>query len=621
MDYRNIFISCRKDAGDKLGEALTATLRKRRYTVYCGAAIENIADTTDFLLILTPDCMCNINKESDWLRMQVETAFKEQKNIVPILADGFQFPAELPPSIEPLRNRRSIRATGETLSITMDNLCNNYLESEPRKNYTKLIVILAILLALLLGLFLFRDPLIALIIPRATVSGVVTDVQTGEPIGGVLVTAEDKTTETGEDGAYQLIVKPGDHTFVYTHEGYEDKSVAYALERNAEEDGSVAISDGKGYVTGTVTQKLDGAPVAGAIVRCGNESATTDASGAYSLYLEKGERTLTVSAEGYLDANETVQVEADTTGTKDLVLSTGKAHVYGRLTSASSGQAIAGANVCYGSASTTTDANGEYSLELEGGEYALSASADRHMAMSETVQIEADTYFEKNISLASSEGAITGTVINAVTGDALVGVHVTCGAMSATTDASGTYRLTVEGGSYTLEFSLDGFISKSEEIEVRNGHDSTCDIALSPELENDQYRVVLTWGSRPRDLDSHLVWVNDHVFYSHKTGISSDAQLDLDDTDAYGPETTTFKMLPGQTYVFYVLDFSNRSNRNSTALSESGAKVEVYCGNTLLNTCTVPTSGAGNYWRVFTLRDGHITYGNTIQSTEPTLND
>ena len=621
MEYRNIFISCRKDAGDKLGEALTAALRERRYTVYCGAAIENIADTTDFLLILTPDCMCNINKESDWLRMQVETAFKEQKNIVPILADGFQFPAELPPSIEPLRNRRSIRATGETISITLDNLCKNYLESEPRKSYTKLIVILAILLALLLGLFLFRDPLIALIIPRATVSGVVTDVQTGIPIEGVLVTAEDKTATTGEDGAYELIVKPGDHTFVYTHEGYEEKSVAYALERNAEEDGSVAISDGKGYVTGTVTQKLDGAPVVGAIVRCEGAEATTDANGAYSLYLKKGERTLAVSADGYLDASETVQVEADTTGTQDLVLSTGKAHVHGKLTSTASGQAIANATVCYGSASTTTDANGEYSLELEGGEYTLTASADRHMEVRESVQIEADTFFEKNISLAPSEGAITGTVINAVTGDALAGVRVTCGAMSATTDASGAYHLTTEAGSYSLEFSLDGFISKNEEIEVRNGQDSTCDIALSPELENDQYRVVLTWGSHPSDLDSHLVWANQHVYYKDKVSAYSDAKLDLDDRDAFGPETTTFKMLPGQTYVFYVLDFSNKNNYHSTALSESDAKVEIYCGDTLLNTCTVPVSSAGTVWPVFTLCDGQISYGTTIQPTEPMLND
>ena len=131
----------------------------------------------------------------------------------------------------------------------------------------------------------------------------------------------------------------------------------------------------------------------------------------------------------------------------------------------------------------------------------------------------------------------------------------------------------------------------------------------------------MTWGSHPRDLDSHLVWANQHVFYSHKVSAYSDAKLDLDDTDAFGPETTTFKMLPGQTYVFYILDFSNRSNYHSTALSESDAKVEIYCGDTLLNTCTVPVSSAGTVWPVFTLCDGQISYGTTIQTTEPTPND
>ena len=29
-------------------------------------------------------------------------------------------------------------------------------------------------------------------------------------------------------------------------------------------------------------------------------------------------------------------------------------------------------------------------------------------------------------------------------------------------------------------------------------------IAISPELNSDEYRIVLTWGERPWDLDSHL---------------------------------------------------------------------------------------------------------------------
>ena len=51
-------------------------------------------------------------------------------------------------------------------------------------------------------------------------------------------------------------------------------------------------------------------------------------------------------------------------------------------------------------------------------------------------------------------------------------------------------------------------------------------------------RVVLTWGKTPDDLDSHMIFLATTLL-ENKTG--TDAELDVDDTDSYGPETITLQ--------------------------------------------------------------------------------
>ncbi|CAN5259433.1 hypothetical protein BH09ACT8_BH09ACT8_56740 [soil metagenome] len=106
-------------------------------------------------------------------------------------------------------------------------------------------------------------------------------------------------------------------------------------------------------------------------------------------------------------------------------------------------------------------------------------------------------------------------------------------------------------------------------------------------------KIVLTWGSSPSDLDSHLTGPPSvvggspfHVFYSQRdyfqNGSYSSANtrlsvdLDYDDTSSYGPESTTIRNLVPGDYYFYVHDYSNRNSTSSTAMGDSGATVTVY---------------------------------------------
>ena len=125
--------------------------------------------------------------------------------------------------------------------------------------------------------------------------------------------------------------------------------------------------------------------------------------------------------------------------------------------------------------------------------------------------------------------------------------------------------------------------------------------AISPVMKNlDGMRIVLTWGERPFDLDSHLIYPDNHIYFQHKKG--RDANLDVDDTDSFGPETITIdKKRLGESYIYAVHDYSNGDKANSSALSASSAKVFVYVGSSQVRAYSVPLNKVGNVWTVFRL--------------------
>lgn len=125
--------------------------------------------------------------------------------------------------------------------------------------------------------------------------------------------------------------------------------------------------------------------------------------------------------------------------------------------------------------------------------------------------------------------------------------------------------------------------------------------ALSPVMQNlDGLRAVLTWGETPRDLDSHLTFPDNHVFYVEKNG--DNANLDVDDTTSFGPETITIEQkYDGQRYVYAVHDFTNGSGnrKDSKEMGFSNARVEVYVGQTLIRTYRVQPDTTATSWVVF----------------------
>ncbi len=182
-------------------------------------------------------------------------------------------------------------------------------------------------------------------------------------------------------------------------------------------------------------------------------------------------------------------------------------------------------------------------------------------------------------------------------------------------------------GNYVLEITKEGYVPVLGVLDIkdsvaREDAEYVGKYALTSELNAGEYRIILTWGETPRDLDSHLVAnLSDgsryHVYFSDKNPSPEYANLDWDDTSSYGPETITITNFAGLYHTKYaVYDYTNGDGGTdySTALSNSGATVAVYKGTRLLRTFHVPSNTEGTEWDVFTFdAAGNIIPINTMK--------
>ena len=57
------------------------------------AILGNINARAHFLVLLTPSSLSRCREPGDWLRREIETAMSVQRNIVPLMLEGFDFDA------------------------------------------------------------------------------------------------------------------------------------------------------------------------------------------------------------------------------------------------------------------------------------------------------------------------------------------------------------------------------------------------------------------------------------------------------------------------------------------------------------------------------------------------
>lgn len=276
---------------------------------------------------------------------------------------------------------------------------------------------------------------------------------------------------------------------------------------------------------------------------------------------------------------------------------------------------------------------GEYTLtNIPHGTFTITVSKEGYIPVTETIVVgQHDTEIIYNITIEAipeayeGVGYASGTIYDVRTGTPISGLtlYIREGLGNTTGDTVGTLymndssvystTLGLPAGNYTIQVvderteisDEERYITSSFNIKILGGMTiNNQNGYVSNSIEIEELRIVLTWGATPSDLDSHLVGPTAdggkfHVFYSDKT-YGSEANLDVDDTSSYGPETVTIHSFNEGIYTYAIHDYSNKSSSYSTSMANSGAQVKVYRGAELLATYNVPANMDGTLWTVFT---------------------
>lgn len=297
---------------------------------------------------------------------------------------------------------------------------------------------------------------------------------------------------------------------------------------------------------------------------------------------------------------------------------------------------------------TRTEDDGYYTFNLSNTQfsgnfasYYMEVNAANYNAFESYVEVEKGMQHEINVALVA-ESKASGELVarDAQNNNPISGVSVqvynewnvdTATAtpiLRGTTDSSGKYDYSnnnLEAGYYTVKMSKTGYIDTVFNITL-NAYDAndanTRNVDngyLSKEMDSNEFRVVLTWGIYPTDLDSHLYGRNSsgqqaHVYYASRNGSLSGETvfLDRDDVTSYGPETTTFKIDNSASYEYFIHWYSYPSG-GYYDWSRTEVKVDLYRGDRHIGTYTAPPESTGRYpyWRVFKIDRGTIVPLNT----------
>lgn len=289
----------------------------------------------------------------------------------------------------------------------------------------------------------------------------------------------------------------------------------------------------------------------------------------------------------------------------------------------------------------TTDSSGAYSLCVQPASgYRVEFSKVGYLSNTYydvSVEDNSTTNLEMVLQIDvdhSGAGNVNGKILNALNGIGVggltvnlrEGINVTTGIIVATTStgSDGSYSFTnLYAGNYTAEVSGTGYNTTYFTITCIGGTTTpNQDATITPILSSCETRIILTWGTTPGDLDSHLTGplpdgTRFHMYYPYaEANLGSSwpeyVTLDLDDVTSYGPETTTIYQQIDGIYRYSVHDYTNRNSSSSTALSNSCAQVRVYRGSDLVENFNVPFNQEGTLWTVFELSGVEIAPINTM---------
>jgi CBS domain-containing protein len=350
-----------------------------------------------------------------------------------------------------------------------------------------------------------------------TLTGMVTDADTEEPIEGAVVTLEyhglTRTDLTDAKGTYEFKGVPLCYCLkdvTASAKGYEAQTQAVGVGAYTVVDFALVPDDGGGdettaVLTGTVTDADTGEPIEDARMTLTyhdvSRKGLTDADGVYRFEDVPAcfcLKNISASKDGYIDQSKEVGVSGVTVVDFALMieeLEPDTGTIVGTVTDLNNGEPLEGVliELTYHDVLRTayTDADGRYSFDQVPECRCLKtvkASLEHFRPESQDVSVHGVTVADFALMIEEQEppiGSLTGTVTDAATGEPIEGALVTLEyhdvSRTAVTDADGWFEFAevdICRCMKALFASKDGYETWSEMVAIDG--DTVMDIALEP---------------------------------------------------------------------------------------------------------------------------------------------
>jgi kumamolisin len=239
-----------------------------------------------------------------------------------------------------------------------------------------------------------------------TVKGIVWS-QAGKALKGVTVTLEPAglSATTDDSGVFAITGMPdgyyGDYMLTAALAGFMPCSVTFTIPNGATVIERLVIAQ-LGSLSGTVTNAVGSAPIAGATVTAGTVSGASDPAGAYSLAsLDPGDTSVAASAPGFDPAHSQVWIVPGADAIRDITMTPASAVVFGTVALQDDSTPLANATVVVaGLGAAHTDHTGSYTIShVPAGNYDVTASADRCRPATVSIQVMAQHAVREDFGL------------------------------------------------------------------------------------------------------------------------------------------------------------------------------------------------------------------------------
>lgn len=336
----------------------------------------------------------------------------------------------------------------------------------------------------------------------------------GKAIQGATVTAGDKSTITDENGKCGISGLPvGKITVTVSASGYITTSKEETLESGGNgRTYQLFKTETKAGLTGVVTDVNTGTPLSGVSVSAEGKTATTDATGSYSLAgLTVGPVTVNFSKQGYKAKSVSITLVAGQ-NTLNMTMNN-RGTITGTVRDSVTHVAIAGVSVQISSYSAITGPAGTYSITMPSGNYTAVISKSGYVTQNQPVTVYPEETRPLDIDLVqeyAQEGVIQGRVTDVNTGNGISGAQVQAGSYLATTNYQGYYSMNVANGSYNVTATASGYNSQTKQVTVTTGTIKTVDFALSPTQVNPGVgQGYVRNASNNQPIAGVKIWINE----------------------------------------------------------------------------------------------------------------